>query len=69
MPRCPKCNRPSDTPTATPRAYYCHNCRMEFDPEDDGDYSTFDPSARLRREERARERRKRREACDDAHAN
>ncbi len=51
-PRCPRCNRWSDTPHEGKNQWYCHNCEMAFDPEDDGDWSNFHSDARLIREER-----------------
>ena len=51
--RCPRCHRPTDTPGgSTLRAFYCHHCQMEFEPEDDGDVGYGSPSRRLEREER-----------------
>jgi len=34
--------------------YYCYRCKMQFDndPDEGGDYSDWNPAARLEREER-----------------
>lgn len=51
---CPKCSR-KQPDRGKDVFYYCDDCRMQFDLEDDGgDYSDHDPSARLLREERQR---------------
>lgn len=48
--RCPKCKHTSST--TSERGWYCWTCKQEFDPRDDGDYSDWNPAARLEREER-----------------
>ena len=59
-PKCPRCQRKSSTPSGTtPRAYYCHGCRIEFEPESDGDIGYGDPA-------RIAERREQREIADQA---
>lgn len=54
--RCPKCGVPQ-TAGQGQDIFYCHRCQMQFDnePDEGGDYSDRDPSARLEREERRRE--------------
>jgi ribosomal protein L37AE/L43A len=50
---CPKCGRQQPIRTAD-ALYWCEHCRGQFDgqPEEGGDYSDRDPSARLERQER-----------------
>ena len=51
--RCPRCHTITATTSGTTdRAWYCHECRMEFEPDDDGDIGYGRPSKRLEREER-----------------
>lgn len=56
---CPRCKRkqPYKSPDAL---YWCDHCRAQFDdsPDEGGDYSDRDPSARLERQERAAEQRR-----------
>lgn len=52
-PRCPRCNQQSAHPSG--RYYLCTNCRMEFDPSDDGTIAYGPPDRRINREERKRE--------------
>lgn len=50
--RCPGCNRPQ--PLRGPDAiYWCEHCRCQYDadPEEGGDYSTYDPAWRIERAE------------------
>jgi len=53
--RCPKCNRqyPQQRPDTI---YWCNHCRCQFDddPDEGGDYSDRNPSARIERQERRR---------------
>ena len=52
--RCPSCGHGTATKSgSTARAWYCHECRLEFEPEDDGDIGYGRPEKRLEREERA----------------
>jgi len=53
--RCPKCGRRTATKhNASPRAWWCHHCKMAFEPDDDGDISYGPPDRRMLREERRR---------------
>ena len=54
--RCPRCGRPQPKRGAD-ALYWCTYCRGVFDndPNEGGDWSDRDPSARLEREERRRE--------------
>lgn len=52
LPRCPRCSQQSAHPSG--RNYYCSNCRMEFDPEEDGTIAYGPPDRRINREERQR---------------
>lgn len=61
-PDCPKCGDNRRVYADGDRFWFCTRCRAQFDPTDDGDYSDFDPSARLQREE-VKQLRKRREAA------
>ncbi len=59
--RCPRCNRPTDTPGgSTLRAWYCHHCQMEFEPEEDGDVGYSRPETIAARREEYKARRARR---------
>ncbi|MBN2133636.1 MAG: hypothetical protein JW741_29310 [Sedimentisphaerales bacterium] len=50
---CPRCgHRTVTTSGANDHAWYCHDCRMEFEDVDDGDVGYGPPDRRLRREER-----------------
>lgn len=40
--------------------FFCRDCKAQFDPEDDGDYSDRNPSARLERDERRGQKQSRR---------
>lgn len=57
---CPRCKRrqPARGPDAI---YWCDHCQGQFDgdPDEGGSYSDRDPSARLEREERIKQARKR----------
>ena len=56
---CPKCGRPK--PYKSPDAlYWCDHCKGMFDdqPDEGGDYSSRDPSARLEKQERLQQQRK-----------
>lgn len=60
--RCPRCRQRSKTPTATPHAFYCHQCKMEFDASgDDGEVGYGRPEKVAERHERltAKERQRR----------
>ena len=58
--KCPRCGRLTSTQhNATARAWWCHECKMPFEVEDDGDYSDRNPAARLEREERRYARKRR----------
>lgn len=52
--KCPKCGRPQPKTLSADGIYWCSHCKMQYDdnPDEGGDYSNFDPSARLMREER-----------------
>ena len=55
--RCPRCGMATVTKSgSTDRAWYCHHCELEFEPEDDGDIGYGDPAkiaaGRLDRERR-----------------
>jgi len=54
-PRCPLCGTMSRTTSHGKDRWYCHHCRMEFEP-DDGDIGYGRPEKRLEREERRTER-------------
>lgn len=56
MPKCPKCN--SARAVVQLAEFFCNNCKFIFDndPDEGGDYSDRDPSARLERQERNRRR-------------
>ena len=50
--KCPQCGRLTATPhNATPRAWWCHTCKMVFEDVDDGDIGYGRPSRRLERQE------------------
>lgn len=53
---CPGCGRTVESKTDV---FWCVTCQCQFDndPDEGGDYSSRDPSARLEREERRQERR------------
>lgn len=51
---CIFCHRPGCIPDGD-RNFFCKNCRVTFDPEDDGDF-TDRPDGRLLREESRREK-------------
>ena len=66
LPICPKCGERSDTPHGDNyHAFYCHSCRMAFEPDDDGDGGPTRPDRaaeikeerELRRQERLQGRR------------
>ena len=50
--RCPRCNRVTHAKTHGKDRWYCHFCRMEFEPDDDGDIGYGPPHRRVMREER-----------------
>lgn len=54
-PRCPRCQS-----KGVPQAdmYWCRRCEglYDDDPDEGGDHSTFNPAARLEREERRQQR-------------
>ena len=52
-PKCPKCGKRNVRPSGD-RNWFCGECRMEFDPTDDGEVGYGSPSRRLEREERNR---------------
>lgn len=58
---CPKCGRTQPKRTSD-SLYWCENCRAMHDdsPEEGGDYSDRDPSARIEREERLKQQRQQR---------
>jgi len=65
--KCPRCGHLTSTKhNATPRAWWCHECKMPFEPEDDGDISYGPPDRRMRREERRRQPRRRAYPSADA---
>ena len=51
--QCPKCGKKQPRRSAD-AIYWCSTCRMQFDndPDEGGDFSDRDPSARLERQER-----------------
>lgn len=57
---CPKCGIRSNTPVGA-RGFYCHGCKMAFEPEDDGTIGYGDPARNAERRERlsAQERQRR----------
>ena len=59
--RCPKCDGLVEAGEGQD-TFWCIRCRAMFDdqPDEGGDYSDRDPSARMEREERAAAERKRR---------
>lgn len=63
IPPCPQCGRKKSVqPQGTcGDMFRCKACGAVFDsdPEEGGDYSTFNPAARLEREERRKKRGKR----------
>lgn len=58
-PACPKCGR-SKSVVSQGEMFHCHACAAFFDddPNEGGDYSDRDPSARIERQERQRGRRR-----------
>ena len=50
--KCPKCGHTTHTPSFGKDRWYCHDCQMEFESEDDGDVGYGSPSRRLERQER-----------------
>lgn len=59
-PPCIKCRKSKRVVVSGDRNYYCADCKIEFDPADDGDYSDKSPAARLERADRERQRRMKR---------
>jgi len=61
--RCPGCGG-RQKPGAGQTIFYCQKCRCQFDadPDEGGDYSDRNASARLERAERERERERERRA-------
>ena len=61
--RCPKCGSKQPRKSAD-ALYWCEKCRGMFDdsPDEGGDYSDRDPSARLERQERMQQQRRGRRA-------
>jgi len=58
---CPRCNRPTAAPSAAnPHAWYCHECKVEFEDVEDGIIGYGPPSKRLEREEKRQQRLRRR---------
>jgi tRNA(Ile2) C34 agmatinyltransferase TiaS len=47
---CPRCHKPTATPSGD-RYFWCHNCKMEFDTEDDGDIGRGRPDRIAERRE------------------
>ena len=63
-PKCPRCQRKTATTSGTtPRAYFCPHCRIEFEPESDGDIGYGDP-ARIAERREQREIREKRQASE-----
>lgn len=62
MPDCPSCAG-NGAVYEEPSGYFCRTCQKAFDddPDEGGDYSEYDPSWRLQRQE-AKEKRKREQA-------
>ncbi len=52
--RCPRCNRRGTPQGVCGDMFYCRRCDAVFDsePDEGGDYSDYDPSYRLQRQER-----------------
>lgn len=57
MPPYPMCRSNRDV-IATGELFYCSAHKLQFDTQDDGDYSDRNPAARLEREERRQERKR-----------
>ena len=53
-PACPRCGKSKHARPSGERNWFCAECRVEFEPTDDGDYSDRSPSARIERQERNR---------------
>jgi transposase-like protein len=53
-PKCPRCHsaRRVITSGTTMRAWWCHKCQIEFEPEDDSDIGYGPPDKRMIREEK-----------------
>ena len=58
LPPCPCCKTNRHASTHGQSQYYCSRCGglYDNDPDEGGDHSTFNPAARLEREERRKER-------------
>ena len=58
LPDCPNCGSARHVYEEGERNYFCTLCHRAFDdePDEGGDYSSSDPSWRMQREERRRER-------------
>lgn len=52
--KCPKCGRAQPKTLSADGIYWCNHCKMQHDddPDEGGTFSSFDPSARIEREER-----------------
>ena len=54
--RCPRCKRHSATPGEGKNVFYCHDCRMYFSGEDDGDVGYSGPERIAQRHEEYKHR-------------
>lgn len=52
--KCPRCGRPQPKTLSSDGIYFCNHCKAQYDddPDEGGDFSNFNPAARLEREER-----------------
>ena len=53
---CPRCGRKHEKRPGNDAIYYCSHCQIQFDndPDEGGDYASYDPAWRLQRQERTR---------------
>jgi len=60
IPNCPWCGNNGQVYEDGDYRYWCRRCNRFFDeePDESGDYSDFDPSARLEREEQRKARKR-----------
>lgn len=63
MPKCPCCGSSKQVYPDGHRNFFCRTCKRVFDnePDEGGEYSDFDPSWRMEREERKGRKRRNRE--------
>lgn len=56
--RCPRCHHLTTTPSAANlHAFYCHDCKIEFEDEDDGTIGYGNPERFAERNERHQQNR------------